>query len=279
MEVLFMSALKDLSTEEKAKSYSKYYYMKPAVPDPGMLEAMEKPIDPSKALPIERLNDLLNPGYLDVEAGYCCLPNGAAFVANHTLMPGVTVEMIHWWFAWHSLEDLRYKIWWPVGHFAISIGEEDHKKVLDPQYPAPLKFQGITHHVVEDVGGGTEDIFINFLTPEDMGFDMTRFKSPNVGTIVAANGVSSPIDAPSDAPKAPAVMCHFIREIPDGVEFRTRFWMGYHMIDKKPKLLLPPGAAIPEEVPKGLAIHNVFEYSNLLAILPQIYEEQKGVIN
>ena len=274
-----MGALKELSTEEKAKSYSKYYYMKPAVPDPGKLEAMEKPIDPSKALPIERLNDLLNPGYLEVEAGYCCLPNGAAFVANHTLMPGINVEMIHWWFAWHSLEDLRYKIWWPEGHFAVSISEEDRKKVLDPQRPAPLKFQGITHHVVEDVGGGTENIFISFLTPEEMGFDMIRVKSPNVGTIVAANGESSPVDAPPDAPKAPAVMCHFIREIADGVEFRTRFWMGYHMIDKKPKLMLPPGFAIPEEIPRGLARHNVFEYTNLRAILPKIYEEQKGVID
>ena len=273
-----MGILKALSPEEEEKSYSKYYYMEPAAPDPGMLEAMNKPIDSSRALPIERLNDLLNPGYLDAEAGYCCLPNGAAFVANHTPMPGVTVEMIHWWFAWHSLEDLRYKIWWPEGHFAVSISEEDRKKVLDPERPAALKFQGITHHVVEDVGGGVEDIFINFLTPEDMGFDMSRFKAPNVGTIVAANGVSSPRGAPSGAPKSPAVMCHFIRETPDGIEFRSRFWMGYHIIDRKPKLLLPPGVAIPEEAPRGLANHNVFEYSNLRAMLPQIYKEQKGVI-
>jgi hypothetical protein len=108
---------------------------------------------------------------------------------------------------------------------------------------------------------------------------MSRFKAPNVGTIVAANGVSSPRGAPSDAPKSPAVMCHFIRETPVGIEFRSRFWMGYHMIDRKPKLLLPSGVAIPEEVPRGLARHNVFEYSNLRAMLPQLYEEQKGVIH
>lgn len=273
-----MGILKALSSEEEAKSYSKYYYMEPAAPDPGMLEAMEKSIDPSKALPIENLNDLLNPGYMEVEAGFCCLPNGAAFVANHTPMPGVTVDMINWWFAWHSLEDLRYKIWWPKGHFAISINDEDRKKVLDPDRPAPLKFQGITHYVVEDVGTGTEDIMISFLTPEDMGFDMSRFKTPNVGTIVAANGLASPGGAPPDAPKAPAVMCHFIREIPDGIEFRTRFWMGYHIIDRKPRLLLPTDVQIPEAVPQELGRHNIFEYSNLRAILPQIYKEQKGLI-
>ncbi len=273
-----MSALKDLSPEEKEKTYSQYYTMTPAAPEPGALEAMEKPMDPAKALPIEDLNDLLNPGYMEIEAGYCSLPNGAAYVANYTPMPGVTVEMVNWWFAWHSLEDLRYKIWWPEGHLAVSISEEDRKKVLDPQRPDTLKFQGITHHVVEDVGVGIENITIRFLTPEDMGFDMRRFKAPNVGTIVAANGVSSPADAPPDAPKAPAVMCHFIRETADGVEFRTRFWMGYHIIDKKPNLLLPPDVKIPEAIPQALGRHNVFEYSNLRAILPDIYKEQKGVI-
>lgn len=273
-----MSTLKSLSPEEKAKPYSKYYYVEPVAPPPEMLEVMENPMDPSKALSIENLNDLLNPGYTEVEAGYCSLPNGAAYVASHTPMPGVTVEMINWWFAWHSLEDLRYKIWWPKGHFAVSISDEDRKKVLNPGRPAPLKFLGITHHVVEDVGVGTENIMIRFLTPEEVGFDMSRFKAPNVGTVVAANGLSSAEGAPPDGPKAPAVMCHFIREIPDGVEFRSRFWMGYHIIDKKPKLLLPPDVKIPETVPQELGRHNVFEYSNLRAILPQIYEEQNGQI-
>ena len=29
--------------------------------------------------------------------------------------------------------------------------------------------------------------------------------------------------------KAPAIMLHFCREIEGGVEFRTRFWMGYRI--------------------------------------------------
>ena len=52
--------------------------------------------------------------------------------------------------------------------------------------------------------------------------------------------------------------------------------MGYHMIERKPRLLLPPGIRIPEFVPKGLAIHNVLEYTNLATLLPRIYEEQKN---
>ena len=46
--------------------------------------------------------------------------------------------------------------------------------------------------------------------------------------------------------------------------------------EEKAKLLLPPGVAIPEEVPRGLARHNVLEYSNLRAMVPQIYESKKG---
>ena len=34
-------------------------------------------------------------------------------------------------------------------------------------------------------------------------------------------------------------MCHFIRKIPGGVEFRTRFWMGYTLIRGKPVCMLP----------------------------------------
>jgi hypothetical protein len=76
----------------------------------------------------------------------------------------------------------------------------------------------------------------------------------------------------------PAIMCHFIREIPSGVEFRTRFWMGYALIDKKPVMMLPYGIKVPEVAIQGLAEHNVREYTNLRNLLPGIYEELGGRI-
>ena len=268
----------ELTEQEKLKPYAKYFYREPAAPDAALLVKLEKPINQEQALLPENTNDLLQPGYMEVEAGWCILPNGAGFAANLTQMPGVTVEMINWWFAWHALEDLRYKIWWPAGHYSAAVSPEDRTKILDAKRPLTEKFQGLTHHVVEDVGAGKEDIFINFLTPEDMGFEMRRFKAPHAGTLVAANGVSSPLGAPVGTLKAPAIMCHFVREIAGGVELRTRFWMGYHMVDKKPKLLLLPGVIIPEIAPKSLAIHNVLEYTNLASFLPELYAEQRGII-
>ncbi|HUW64581.1 MAG TPA: hydrolase [Spirochaetia bacterium] len=270
--------LRDLTPEEKSKSYSKYYYLPPAPPDPAVLELLRfgRPIDPAEALAIERINDLLNPGYDEFETGYCVLPNGAGYVAVYTRMPGVTADMVNWWFAWHGLEDLRYKIWWPGGHFAVSLSAADREKVLDPGRSVTQKFQGITHQVVEDVGTGVEQIAISFLTPEEMGFDLDRFGAPAVAALVAANGLSSPADAPGGEPGTPAVMCHLVREIPGGVEFRSRFWLGYRMVDKRPVLFLPADRPVPENVLLGLARHDAHEYANLRAILPRIYGEEGG---
>ena len=45
-------------------------------------------------------------------------------------MPGVTVDMLDWWFAWHSLASMHYGIWYPPGHFAISISESHRRSPL-----------------------------------------------------------------------------------------------------------------------------------------------------
>ena len=123
---------RDLTLEEKARSYSKYFYRKVVPPLPESVAAMDKPMDPAQALPIERINDLLNPGYHEVESGWCILPNGAGYIANHTLMPAVTVDMVNWWMAWHGLEPMRYRIWYPPAHFGVTLSDKDRAKVLDP---------------------------------------------------------------------------------------------------------------------------------------------------
>lgn len=265
-----------LTLEEEQKPYSKYFHYPIAAPNQELIELLQKgPMDAEKALMPENINDLLTLGYHEVETGYCVLPNGTAYVAVNNKFPGVTPDMINWWFAWHGLEDMRYMLWFNKGHFGISVSELDRQIILDPKTPMVEKFQGRTHFVIEDTGGGPEDIIINFLKPEDMGFDLTRINNQNFAAFVGGNGVSQ---LRSGGPKSPAIMCHFVRNIPGGVEFRTRFWLGYHMVDKKPVKLLPEGIQIPVQVPMGLAFHNVMEYSNLAAILPSLYNEQKGEI-
>jgi hypothetical protein len=123
-----------------------------------------------------------------------------------------------------------------------------------------------------------ENIEITFLSPRDFGFDMTRWKEPYVSTFVGGFGWSSPAGNTGHAIKSPSLMCHIFRQIPGGLEHRTRFWMGYRISGGKPELVLPPGISVPAIAIQGLARHNVREFSNLGVLLPGIYTEFGGQI-
>lgn len=257
-----MSNIKELSEYEKNLSYSKYYYMEMAKQPEGLLDKIiSGPINAEDAITIEDRNELLKAGYLDAEVGYCVMDDGTGFAANITIMPEVTKEMFDWWFAWHGLEPLRYKIWDRDDHFGVETTKRE--RLLDENIPTSEKIWGVTHTVVEDTGFGPETIHINFMSSEDMGFDMELLKESDVLSIVSGNGDN-------------AVMCHSIRPVDGGIELRSRFWLGYNIVDKKPVKILPKGAQVPLEAAKRLALHNVKEYSNLAKILPSIYEEEKN---
>lgn len=258
-----MLNLKELSKEEKNLSYSKYYHMEMAEQPEELLEKIAAgPIKSAEAITIENKDDLLKPGYLQTEVGYCVMDDGTAFVSNITKMPEVTKEMFEWWFAWHGLEPLRYKIWDRDDHFGIET--TNRERLLDENIPMNERIWRITHTVIEDTGAGPQPLNINFKSPEEMGFDMEVFRKSKVLSIVCANGDT-------------AVMVHSIREIPDGIELRSRFWLGYNIVDKKPVKLIPDGVKIPQEVPEGLIRHNVKEFSNLAKILPSLYEEENHI--
>jgi phloretin hydrolase len=234
---------------------------------------MDTPCDSSTAIYPEQMNDLLDPGDLPVEIGWCNLPNGAGFIANRKVYENTTAEMIEWWFAWHPLENLRYRIWYPPQHAGIALSPESRKKILDTNVPIPEKNWGVTHNVTEDCGCGMENIDITFLSPKDFGFDMTRWKEPYVLTFVGGFGWSCPANKTDHVIKAPSLMCHIFRKAPGGLEHRTRFWMGYRMSEGKPELVLPPGVSVPAMAIQSLARHNVREFTNLGILLPEIYKE------
>ena len=179
---------RDLTPEEKAKPYSKYFYRPLADPDPALIAVMNSPVDPAEALPLSRLNDLLNPGSLAVEAGWCQMPDGTGFIANRIALSGVTVEMLDWWFAWFALEDLRYKLWYPPGHFAISITEKDRTRTLNDALPMRQRRPRLEFFAIENAEGPCDEkIAVTYMDPERFGFAMDRFHSPNVATSICAN--------------------------------------------------------------------------------------------
>jgi hypothetical protein len=111
------------------------------------------------------------------------------------------------------------------------------------------------------VGGGPQRIFINFRNPADIGFDPEKLKTFK-GTIVCAGNE-----------KSPTIMVHFLRPVEGGCELRSRFWLGYHVIDGKPVKFLPDGCRIPLDGVKNLLMHNIKEFTHLASILPEVYAE------
>lgn len=261
-----------VTEQDKLKSYFKYY-------DAPMVDAPREryelvlggPVDPSKALKFKDRNELFKPGYLDVEVGYCTMEDGTGFVANLTKMPGVTVEMFDWWFAWHGLDNLRYTIWDPEDHYKAETMQR--QKAMDPDLSYKERYWDTTHHVVENIGMGPEGLYINFKNPGDLGFDVDQIGTPVCGTIVCAKGFGEgqpPFASPA------TIMTHFIREIEGGVELRTRFWMGWTVSNGKDVKELPDGFRMPDFGPRALCLHNIKEFTNLAALLPKIFAEEKN---
>ena len=153
-----MSKRPELTAAERALPYAKFYDLPiTPIPEEKLAVLAAGPIDPSLALKIEDRNDLFKPGYLPCEIGYCVMPNGTGFLANRTEMPGVTPEMFEWWFAWHSLEDLRYRIWDPEDHYYAR--QQMREKTLDQSLPMRERTWGTVHHVLEDIGPGPTSWF------------------------------------------------------------------------------------------------------------------------
>jgi hypothetical protein len=248
-----MAPRQPLSPEEEQKSYSKYYYMETPAPDPALIDsAISKPLDPADALKMSDINDLLKPGYLASERGYCFFPDGSGYVSVLTQMPGATVEMMDWWFAWHPLHPLRYKLWNPDDHFDLQINETDRKRLTDSSIPVRERNWGCTHLVTEDCslpgspGAGARTFPIRFNSPAEAGFDISRF-----------NGSATAICSTRET----GGMVHFARKTPAGIELRTRFWF-------------PPN--MPEMMLTGLTAHNIKEFGRLAVLLPQIFAEESG---
>ncbi|HHT17729.1 MAG TPA: phloretin hydrolase [Papillibacter sp.] len=252
-----------ITEEEKKHPLYKYFERPMVAPDP------QKYIDGDKPVPAELLhkpqdmNLLFDEGYLPCEFGYGQLEDGTVTLANLTQFPGSTPEMFDWWFAWHGLEPIRYKIWChDEHHAAISRHPEKNR---DTSLSMKERYWDTIHDVKEAMvaDGEPQDIIIHFRNPVDIGFDPEKLKDFK-GTIVCSGNEH-----------APMIMCHFFRPTENGCELRTRFWMGWCVKDGKPTKAIPDGVRIPPEAIKDLFFHNIKEFTNLAAILPEVYAEFK----
>lgn len=255
-----------ITKEEASLPYAKYFHQKMApIPEEKLEIWKGEPTDPQSALPIEQRNRFLEENASILENGFCVASNGTGFVANSTYMPGVEPVMMDWWFGWHSVtSDLRYKLWDPEDHYNARAHAPDY--VRNPNVPLQEKTWGMNHDILEDVGFGPEKIFLCFKKPSDLGYDMELIGQPGCAGMVCACGEGA----------TPALMTHKWMKVDGGILFKSHFWMGYGLNDDGELIkVLPDGVSVPNEGPRALYGHNIKEYSNLAAILPLIYAEEK----
>ncbi len=240
-----------------------------APPDPVALAAIEAgPADPAAALPLARIDRLLDPAPLELESGWCELPDGVQFVAARTPMPAVSAAMVDWWFDWHPREPLRYRVWHPGAH--------SDNRLEPPARPGAKPFWGAVHHPVEDVGTGTVHARIAFVPPHELGFAGDALDDPAVGTIVCGWVGDDRRRVRHSA------MAHVFLRDGDGLVLRSHFWLGAAIRPHLPGALADPAAALlnrravrrlalPRGLAPALALHCAEEYANLAVLLPELH--------
>jgi hypothetical protein len=239
-------------------------------PEPAVLEMLERPIDPGEAQSANDLDALLAPTELPGECGWCLLPDACGYVAMRAPMPGVSGEMIDWWFDWHPHDPVRYRVWHPLAH--------ESNSVEPAAAPEAKPYWGTIHHPVEDIGLGTVHARIAFHSPDVLGFSQDVLDRPEVAAIVGGF-------AGDDRRRAQHTkMVHVFLNSGDGLVLRSRFWLGAALRPYAPeplaglaaRLLNRPAVRrrlIPKVVPRALARHCAEEYANLAALLPELYRE------
>lgn len=246
-----------VTEEERRSPLFKYFEREIAPAPPEIVEKiMAGDFAPDGGLHPTRINDLFEDGYLKGEFGIWELEDGGVMVANLTPMPGVTPEMFDWWFAWHGLNSLRYKIWDRDEHYYVQT--QNVAQALDASLSLKERYWNTTHDIKESLlpDQPPVNIHLTFVPPETIGFDPEKLRTFG-GTMICTAG--------------PTIMCHFIRPTADGCELRTRFWMGYAV--KNGKIEKLPGFPGRAAMGKALLIHNVKEFANLAKILPEVYAE------
>jgi hypothetical protein len=222
--------------------------------------------------PVTDADQLLEPGYLPLENGFTRLENGQVFVAALTKMPGVTSEMIDWWFGWHYMESQRYKLWHPRAHV---LNGAERMIGDDPGLSDREKYLHNPNHISEYVGAELLDIEIAFSEASDF-LDVSRFEAADVGTAVC--GVVSY----QNSPLVFGIIIHLIRETAGGCEMRSRFWLGKielkgvpaaRILNKLAGCRFVARRAVPIEQGRDMVVHCAVEMNHLASFLPDLHAD------
>lgn len=265
----------ELTEGEKKLPVSKYYTDYPLhKPNPLYHQLLSLgAMNPKDALPVERWLDLLTvDSYMDVEYGYCMMPEGYGYIANYSVLPGnITPEMRMWYVKWLNIHsrnlpkdcgNIRYKLW----------NQKDHKDhgLVNGNFR-----QGI--YTLETLSMGripdeTAHLSVrhNF-DVRDYGCSEELYdKLQKAG--VAITSCWESFDCPGSH-----LVLSVTRKCPlGGVETCSREWIGYRA--ENGKVIRDPDTPsfmLNEQYLRDVQIHNTVEQQHLATFLPDLYAEYK----
>ena len=151
------------------------------------------------------ISSLLDPGYLRAETGYCTHEDGRGYVAVLTKMPGVTAEMLDWWFDWHPRDPLRYRIWFP---------RITSTSALNRRSAGAKAFYNTVHHPVEESASGATASALSFSIRSSSGSRKGRCRVRTAPHRLRLAG-----DDKRHARHTK--MCHFARETGEGWSYEA----------------------------------------------------------
>lgn len=211
------------------------------------------------------------PGYAEGEPEFKTevkrLPNGIYEVSALTPMPGVTPEMVRWWFADYMETPEHYERWFPGAHIW-----------MDWENKVPGEYVGASHLVHEYIGEDMQKLRIQFVPPEEILGDVL-LRDGDVAVCAKPGLLEQPING--------GQMCHIIRATEDGAEMRSRFWLG--MVAKRDgneqvasiegivaNTYLARRLGVSRSAAIDLMNHCTEEMNILAGFLPDLYAEETG---
>lgn len=291
MEGLRNEPRRELTQEEKALPYAKYFYKDLAEIPKEHLDILNAgPCDPEMALPIDRRDEILLGGEQSVEVGWCKMPDGSGFAATKVFFPNCAPIMLDWWFAWHALESIRYSLWCPNCHTNI---RAHHPEDLRDSSNYPLHSRNWNQIHYPEEGFSYEkstEVIIKFFSPETYGLNpflvaATPVKAMQMATLIMFGDKISFTDQLDDLAKNSGAdfvpfnsFFHTMTTVEGGCVLRSRYWVGKTIVDGKAVDAPLPGADV-EAIAWEHCRHSLTEYNNLASFLPQIYKELDGKID
>ena len=211
--------------------------------------------------PFAQKNDILTKTDLQREVGFARFENGSYLVSMTCPMPGVSPEMVRWWFWWHAQRSLRYRVWFPGEHYGISTARKNRAYFAAPALP---EFQPNTHYPIERIGKLILPLKIAFVSPEDFGFSPGLMRENGIPLIVCGHvgAVYGMVEHTE--------MAHIFKRTDEGLTLISRFWLGQTL--KNPLLRK---AMLTDATARGMAAHCCVEYRSLAGILPELYGEKQ----